>query len=315
MLSKLPKGDFQHRESSPGSNLVLGLIYRGSVQEGMVFVSMSSSDLLTRTAYQMRDPSPLQESEDLEPLFSDDANESRPLSRRRDSSAQRTVPPPISNSAARSHRRIGSRSTMTSSHPFPLIDLGDDSTPPPQTSIPPEPSDFTVTTSCDDPSSDEEEPSSAATLADRLRRDRLPPPYELSSDEDTEDGLEQAMRRARAMGVPTSHTYYRRSSRRAEPSKIEIVGAADVSGEGGENKGVLVPHARFFIEKTRRYVFRSDPSYSVPSFDYHKTKSRKPDMTSYYLEASSILCSVFLKRGVRTDIINSVVSVKFDPPV
>ena len=221
----------------------------------MVFVSMLASDLLTRTAqYQMRDPSPLQESEDLEPLISDDANERRPLSRRRDSSNQRPVPPPVSNSAARRYRRNNNRSTRTSSHPFPLIDLGDDSTPPPQTSTPPELSDFTVTTTCNDPSSDEEEPSSAATLADRLRRDRVPPPYELSSDEDTEDGLERVMRRARAMGIPPSHTYYRRSSRRAEPSKIEIVGAADVSGEGRE-KEVLAPHARFFIERTRRYVF------------------------------------------------------------
>ena len=222
----------------------------------MVFVSMSASDLLIRTAqYQMRDPSPLQESEDLEPLFSDDAHESRPLSRRRDSSAQRTVPPAISNSAPRSYRpnnTRNTRSTRASSHPFPLIDLGDDSTPPPQISTFPEPSDFTVTTTCNDPSSDEEEPSSAATLADRLRRDRLPPPYELSSDEDTEDGLERAMRRARAMGVPSSHTYYRRSSRRAEPAKIEIIGATDVSGEGRASKEVLAPHARFFIERNRR---------------------------------------------------------------
>ncbi|CAF9917432.1 MAG: hypothetical protein ALECFALPRED_011149, partial [Alectoria fallacina] len=228
--------------------------FTAPIQEGMVFVSMLASDLLTRTAqYQMRDPSPLQESEDLEPLISDDANERRPLSRRRDSSNQRPVPPPVSNSAARRYRRNNNRSTRTSSHPFPLIDLGDDSTPPPQTSTPPELSDFTVTTTCNDPSSDEEEPSSAATLADRLRRDRVPPPYELSSDEDTEDGLERVMRRARAMGIPPSHTYYRRSSRRAEPSKIEIVGAADVSGEGRE-KEVLAPHARFFIERTRSVV-------------------------------------------------------------
>ena len=223
----------------------------------MVFVSMSASELLPRTAqYQMRDSSPLQEHEDLEPLFSDDANESRPLSRRRDSSAQRTVPPPISNAVARSYQRSITRNTRISGRPFPLVDLRDDFTPPRQTFTPQEPSDFTVTVSCNDPSSDEEEPSSAATIADRLRRDRLPPPYEFSSDEDTEDGLERHMRRARATGVPVSHTYYRRSSRRAEPSKIEIVSAADVSGEVRENKEVLLPHATFFIERTRRYVLQ-----------------------------------------------------------
>ena len=237
------------------SDLVVELIYCDSIQEGMVFVSMSPSDLLTRTAqYQMRDPSPLQESEDLEPPYFDDSNESRPLSRRRESSAQRTVPPPISNSAARSYRRNTTRSIGNSAHPFLLIEARDDATPVSQASIIPAPSDFTVTTSCSDPSSDEEEPSSPATLADRLRRDSLPSPYEPSSDEDNEVGLERAMRRARVMGNHSSHTYYRRSSRRAEPSKIEIVGAPDVSGDCRENQEVLVPHARFFIERTRRCV-------------------------------------------------------------
>ena len=237
------------------SDLVVELIYCDSIQEGMVFVSMSPSELLTRTAqYQMRDPSPPQESEDLEPLYFDDVNESRPFSRRRDASAQRTVPPPISNSAARSYRRNTTRSIGSSAHPFLVMEARDDSTPVSQNSIIPEPSDFTVTTSCSDPSSDEEEPSSPATLADRLRRDSLPSPYELSSDEDTEVGLERAMRRARVMGAPPSQTYYRRSSRRAEPSKIEIVRAADVSEDCRENQEVLAPHARFFIERTRRYV-------------------------------------------------------------
>lgn len=237
------------------SYLVIELISCVSIQEGMVFVSMSPSDLLPRTAqYQMRDPSPLQESEDLEPLYFDDVNESRPLSRRRDSSAQRTVPPPVSNSAARTYRHDNTRNATTNV-PSPLIEICDNSTLPSQdATLLDEFSDFTVTTSCNDPSSDEEEPSSPATLADRLRRDSLPSPYELSSDEDTEVGLERAMRRARDMGIPSSQTYYRRSSRRAEPSKIEIVGAADVSGDGRENKEVLAPHARFFIERTRRCV-------------------------------------------------------------
>ena len=269
------------------SGLVAKLMYRGSIQEGMVFVSMSASHLLTRTArYQMRDPSPLEESEDLEPLFSHDANESRPLSRRRESSGQRTVPPPISNSAVRRYRRNNARSTRTSGHPFPFIDLGDDSIPPLQTSNTSEPSDFTVITSCNDPSSDEEEPSSAATLADRLRRDRLLGPYELSSDEDTEDGLERNMRRVGAMGVPSGHTYYRRSSRRAEPSKIEIVGAADVSEEGRENREVLAPHARFFIERTRRYVF----SKSLYPTQYRTSTMREVSLARsifYSSEASS----------------------------
>lgn len=212
----------------------------------MVFISMSPSDLLPRTAqYQMRDLSPLQESEDPEPFRSDDVNQNRPVSRRRDSSVQRTVPPPISNSAARNYRRGNARSNGTSAYPIPLIELRDEAISSSQTCHLPEPPDFTVTSSCNDLSSDEEEPSSPATLADRLRRDSLPSPHELSSDEDTEVGLERAMQR---------NLRDRRSSRRAEPSKIEIVDNADVGGDGIENREVLAPHARFFIEQTRSVV-------------------------------------------------------------
>ena len=217
---------------------------------------MSAPDLLNRTSqYQMQDHYSLQENEDLGPLFPEDANESRPLSRRRDSSTHRTIPSPISNSAAQFYRQNNTRNARTSSHPFPPIDLSDGYTPPAQVSGTLEPSDFTVTTSCNDPSSDEEEPSSAATLADRLRRDRLQPPYEISSEEeDTEDGLERNIRRARVSGVPSSDNYFRRSHRRTEPSKIEIVGAANISDEARENKKTLAPHARFFIERSRRYA-------------------------------------------------------------
>ena len=255
------------------SKFAVELIKCDSIQEGMVFVSMSSSDLLARTAqYQMRDSSPLRESEDLEPLYFDDVNESRPLSRRRDSSAQRIVPPPISDSAAHSYRPDNTRSTGSSTHPLPLIEVRDDLTPLSQPSTLPEPSEFTVTTSGNDPSSDEEEPSSPATLADRLRRDSLPSPFELSSDEDTEAGLERVVRRTRVMGIPSSHSYYRRCSRRTDPSRIEIVGAADVSGDGTENKEVLTPHACFFIERTRRCV-TSEQCYHTPySIFDHETR-------------------------------------------
>jgi hypothetical protein len=235
------------------SNLVVKLISYHSIQEGMIFVSMSHSHLLTRTAqYQMRDPSPLQESGDLEPLYLNDVNESRPLSRRPDSNTQHTVPPPILNSATYDYRRNSIGSTECIAHPFPVLEVPNEIIPLTQTSALPELSDFTVTTTCNDPSSDEEEPSNPATLADRLRRDSLSSPYELSSDEDTEVGFEPAMRRARAPRPSSSRTNY--SRRRAEPSKIEIVGAADVNGDETENKDVLAPHARFFIEKSRRCV-------------------------------------------------------------
>ena len=214
----------------------------------MIFVSMDSSSLLSRTSqYQLRDPS---DNEELV-LFSDDVDENRPLSRRRDPNSLRTIPPPVSNSIPRSVRHNNdTTSTTFSSNPFPLLDLGDDSTPPPRTSTPPENDGFTVTTTCDTPSSDEEEPSSAATLADLYRRDHLPPAYDMSSDEETEDGLERAMRRARQMGITSNHHGHRRSRRRAKPSRIKVV----MPNSSAERKQILPPHARFFIQRDSSVV-------------------------------------------------------------
>ncbi|KAK4696022.1 hypothetical protein P7C71_g1830, partial [Lecanoromycetidae sp. Uapishka_2] len=148
-------------------------------------------------------------------------------------------------------------STLSSSNPFP-IDLDFQSLPSPPTTTPAEPSDFAVTTTCDSPSSDEEEPSSAATLADLYRRDHMPPPYDPSStDSDSEEGLERAMRRARELGIPPVRVY-RRHRRRTAPSRIEV---ADTDEKGDE---LLQPHARFFIEKERSVVsIKFDPPVYV----------------------------------------------------
>lgn len=229
----------------------------------MIFVDMSAHDLVARTAqYQLRHSSPSRYAEDAELLSSyDNTDENRPLSRRRDSGANRTIPPAISNSMFRSSRHShDTTNTTVNNNPFPLIDIGDDSTPPPRTTAVPETLGFDVTTSCNDPSSDEEEPSSEATLADLYRRDRLPPPYASSTDEDDEDTLERAMRRAGRTGVPSSH---RRSRRRAEPSRVELVKSSNPPAQDAENgpaKDVLAPHAKFFIERDRSVVsIKFDP--------------------------------------------------------
>lgn len=257
----------------------------------------------------MRDPSPLQDSEDLEAVDSDDAHETRPISRRRDLGAQRTVPSPISNAATRRYLLDYTRSTRTTGDRFPLIDLGNDSTTPFQTSTPLEPSGFRVTILCNDPSSDEEEPASAATLADRLGHDHLPPLYEFSSDEDTEDGLERNMRRVRAIGLPSTQTYHRASTRKTKPSKIEIVNITDVSG-GDREKEALAPHARFFIERTRRCVFL------VPYLD-HDTgfASQKALLNLQRCLRSGFRASSDPTQDADSETFDSVVSVKFDPPV
>ena len=141
----------------------------------------------------------------------------------------------------------------------------------------PYPHAFNVTTDCSDPSSDEEEPSSAATLADLHRRNRA---SLYAEDSDAESGSDPEIARvingrARALGVRISRPM-RNESRRELPSRIEIAedGEGSDTGDGDargpftisgatervereqvrSEKGVLAPHARFFIEKERSCV-------------------------------------------------------------
>ena len=232
----------------------------------MIFVSMDAEDLLSRTSrYRIREsesapPSPTLGSwahvdpDGVQHLV-DAAEAERPRSRRADGETNRAIPPPISDSIVQASSTRDS--IRTAENPFPLIDLGDDSTPPPQdTSRPSLPEGLVVTSSCDDPSDDEEEESSAATLADRYRRDRLPPPYDESENEDEEDVEDihrWRRRRARELGLP--HDYQRRPRRKMAPRAVEVVklSADDDEFVAGNPPlpGVLPPHACFFIEKEK----------------------------------------------------------------
>ena len=133
---------------------------------------------------------------------------------------------------------------------------------------------FEVTTDCSEPTSDVEEPSSAATLADLLRRDRAALYAEDSDNESTTEDPEIARilnnGRARLSGVRLPRDTTRHDLRRELPSNIGL--ARDWSQDYGsehtplanmgisvseriliekraQEKGVLAPHARFFIEK------------------------------------------------------------------
>ena len=231
----------------------------------MIFVSMNSEDLLSRASrYQIRAASPPRLSSPTSPLrsiqpspirrLSQSFNDDRPPSRRADDAADRTIPPPLSNERlyARQPRVTSARQiseqTTGSEYLYSIID--DNFSHPLEIANMPTPFPFTVTTNCDDYSGDEEEESSAATLADRYRRDRMPPPYD--SSDDTEDGFNRWVEsRARLMGLPPSH---RRSRRRAHPSRVEIVGPP-----ADENE-VLMPHATFFIKREKSMIsIRFDP--------------------------------------------------------
>lgn len=235
----------------------------------MIFVSMSDKDLISRTsAYQLR-------SRGLEEIDSDGeivsvsspmTSEHRPLSRRRDSTS-RTVPPPISDSLLHTYQQV----IRDLHRPYPLLqeafplphDLGPSaaaaaghgantpnrSTAPYNTPI--DDQGFNVTTHCDEPTEDEEEESTLETLADRAQREQMPISFPPTSDEDTEDAIERA-RQARRLGLlPGPSRRGRRARKRGLPSRIEVM--PDAEGTGGRD-GVLVPHARFFIEREKSVV-------------------------------------------------------------
>ncbi|KAI9881329.1 MAG: hypothetical protein M1830_003336 [Pleopsidium flavum] len=259
--------------------------FTAPVQEGMVFVSMTSNDLLARTAqYQIHyTSSPSRTASG--PSATHGRDDPRPFTGRlslhsRDHhppSAANYPPPPIPrreyhaswsspqdtaniltnpihlNGPAETNIDADLDSFLNSDHNSPTANL-------------PSPLPFTVVTDCDDKSGDEEEESSAAILADRYRRDRIAATY--SSDDDDEDGgLSRLVNRHhRIMGPPTGGI--RRSRRRATPSRIEpsMTQSAD-SHLNNENlplpSEVMVPHARFFIERERSMVsMKFDPPVS-----------------------------------------------------
>lgn len=215
---------------------------------------MTSHDLLSRTSqYQMRDPSPLRQSDDTALLSMwEMTGDNRPRSRRGDPGLNRTIPPPISDRISRS---IPNESdNMNTADASISVHLDGDSAPSSSTTNNPVNLGFNVNTTCDEPTSDEEEPSSPATLADLYRRDRLPPPYDSSADDDDDEGFDRAMARAGRMGAPSS---IRRSRRKAEPSRIEVLRPRN---DAIKDKDILAPHAQFFIENDRSIVsIKFDP--------------------------------------------------------
>lgn len=244
---------------------------------------MTSDDLLEKTArYQVREASPprvlstgnfmhserptlpydvVRESNENRPTLpygiSRGSNENRPPSRRIewiDGGVARTVPPPISDQSL--YQDIAPHRRLPSFQPDAV------SSPPRRASFPPNPVSFTVTTDCDDHSGDEEEESSAAVLADRLRRDLRPQPYE-SSSEETEDGLPShwVTSSAYTVGIDPRE---RRGRRRANPSRIEIAEPQSDENQDEQdsksNVDILAPHARFFIDMQRSQVsIKFDP--------------------------------------------------------
>ncbi|MCJ1388368.1 hypothetical protein MMC18_001214 [Xylographa bjoerkii] len=256
------------------------------IQEGMMFVSMTSEDLLKRTShYHLRDPTPPILPSSRVPLddrgeatinriplydynftgsgyahLTRDSAHNRPPSRRAAYPSAQVMPTSTSSAGIVGDRRsipgMENRINLVAEPPnpvFPLVDLGDSSTPPPRTISPPIAPLFNVEMSCDDPSDDEEEESSAgvlADLADRCRRE-YPPLTSSSSEDDEEDGgpSRAIRRRIRAL--------------RSTPRKIEWNSSRIPGNEVGDLKPkleILAPHAKFFIEsKSGTVSIKFDP--------------------------------------------------------
>jgi len=242
----------------------------------MVFISMTSDDLLTRTAqYQIHytssasrtasgasDPRSLSGRTSQYPtVHHSHSSENYPLPPipRREYHASWISPQDTANVLTNPNDLNGAAETVTDAE----IDsfLNSDRTSP--TANLPSPPPFTVVADCDDKSGDEEEESSAAILADRYRRDRIAANYS-SDDEDEDGGLSRLVNRHhRIMGPPAGGV--RRSRRRATPSRIEP-SPTQTTGSHSQNQNaalaseVIAPHARFFIERERSMVsMKFDP--------------------------------------------------------
>lgn len=126
---------------------------------------------------------------------------------------------------------------------------------------------------CSDSSEDDEELSSPDILADLYRRDRsLYIDHSLDIDEDSDENDDAVTNAPR---IPRGHSAtlgaMRDVGRRELPSRVQVVDLAnpdDQDQDGGQSsraangrgrgrrdeKGVLAPHARFFIEKEKSSV-------------------------------------------------------------
>lgn len=178
--------------------------------------------------------------------------------------AQNSNPSPLSQAQT----SAATRSNQSQTNPTASL-----SAVPPASPSTPQQDKFTVTMDCSDSSEDDEELSSPDILADLYRRDRsLYIDHSLDIDEDSDENEEANTTVPR---VPRGHSAtlgaMRDVGRRELPSRVQVVDLAnpdDQEQDGGQSsravngrrhgrrdeKVVLAPHARFFIEKEKSSV-------------------------------------------------------------
>ncbi|KAI9818542.1 MAG: hypothetical protein M1827_000601 [Pycnora praestabilis] len=266
--------------------------FTAPIQEGMVFVSMRADDLISRTAeYRIQyNPLPSQSSPSSNTTL--DRPDGPDVSRLISSSMNPQSGGPESGRRNRyganvpswwPHRLHAPEQALfdlprveIEAHPgvdatepceYPLINL-DFSTENvvPAPTPPPLFSPFVVTQECSDDSADEEEESSPATMADLSRRGFISSAYSDNEDDDDDGGMNPRRNDSMRMRPPGSH-FRRRPSRRRMPSRIEptnpLAGDEVKEENDGEGHDIMVPHARFFIEREKSMVsIKFDPPVS-----------------------------------------------------
>jgi hypothetical protein len=119
----------------------------------------------------------------------------------------------------------------------------------------PTPPPFTVTTASEDEESDSnEELPSAAIIADRLRRESR---WRPNSDDDEDEPRFGPLRRAPPLEYTSYREWRRRQDRHAEPIRASRLGGPsriEPSDTAAASETLIQPHARFFIAKNKNKI-------------------------------------------------------------
>jgi hypothetical protein len=118
----------------------------------------------------------------------------------------------------------------------------------------PTPPPFTVTTASEDEESDSNEDlPSAAIIADRLRRESR---WRPNSDDEEDEPRFGPLRRAPPLEYTSYREWRRRQDHQTEPIRAPRLGGPSriEPFDAAANQSVIQPHARFFIEKNKNKI-------------------------------------------------------------
>ena len=251
------------------------MLTRSSVQEGLVFISMSADELLPGTsAYNLSygtrsplmSPTPSSPDNDDEQLSFREAMEDplvwqryRQQTRVESHSLRTQAESPNLISSMRSDRERRNILRQMVEHEDEVDgEHCDNAADEPYTGVAgvsaPTPPPFTVTTASEEEESDSnEELPSAAVMADRMRRESRWRPESDPEDEEAEPRL----RRAPALGYSSYEEWREQRQHEIEPiraSRVAVPSRIESFDPGPAAKNSIPPHARFFIAKNKNKI-------------------------------------------------------------